>query len=256
MEPSFPTPSSIANQLAIVTGAGRGIGRKVVERLAQDGARVIAIDRDREPLEELHRDLPDLTIHPLDITDREGIEHFLNTLPETPPPSILVHCAGITQDALIQKMTPEQYRTVLKINLVGAHLFSEAVIRRMVIHRYGRVVHFSSRAYLGNFGQANYTASKGGIVGLTRAQALRYSSYGITVNAVAPGFVRTRLTEAIPPDVQARLISAIPVGFPGEPEDIAHIVRALVDPGARFITGQTILICGGRSLSPPPLPGR
>lgn len=247
---------SIEGQLAIVTGAGRGIGLSVARLLAADGARVIGIDRDPEPLEEAHSLIPTFIPKTLDVTSRPSVVEFLRFLEGTSPPQILVHCAGITQDALVHKMTREQYLAVLKVNLVGSHLFSEAILKRMQENRYGRVVHFSSRAYLGNIGQANYAASKGGVVGLTRAQALKYSRFGITVNAVAPGFVKTRLTAAIPEEVKTKLIAAIPVGFAGEPEDIAHLVRALVDPDARFITGQTLLICGGRSLNDPPLPGR
>lgn len=243
-------------QLAIVTGAARGIGLAVARVLITEGAQLIGVDRDPEPLAAAERTLTGFIPYPLDITDPGKYPAFLEFLKRFPPPAILVHCAGITQDALVQKMTLEQYRTVLRINLVGAHRFSETILALMKEQRYGRVVHFSSRAYLGNVGQANYALTKGGIVGLTRAQALRYSAYGITVNAVAPGFVKTRLTEAIPEEVKVRLIQAIPVGFAGEPEDIAHIVRALVDPDARFLTGQTILVCGGRSLNPPPLPGR
>jgi 3-oxoacyl-[acyl-carrier protein] reductase len=234
----------------VVTGAGRGIGRAIVLSFLKEGVKVYGVDRDEEPLLELKGEKGFLPVV-LDVTSEKEVVEFRDRLKKEGGVQIVVHSAGITADALVEKMTLEDFRKVLKVNLYGSYLFTETLIPLMVENRYGRVVHFSSRAYLGNMGQINYATSKGGVVGLTRAQALRYASYGITVNAIAPGFINTRLTQAIPEEVRKKLISAIPVGFAGEPEDIAFVVRFLVDPRSRFLTGQTIFVCGGRSLREP-----
>lgn len=239
--------TGVQNKIAVVTGAARGLGQAIARRLAADGARVIGIDMD---LDVLKAELPEAELHvSLDVTDAAAVAALPEHLPGDA--AILVNCAGITGDAMIYKMTRELYRKVLNINLVGTHQVTEALVAGMKRQRYGRIVHFSSRAYLGNVGQANYAASKGAVVGMAKAQALRYGPFGITVNAIAPGLIRTRLTDAIPPDIRQGFINAIPIGRIGEPDDIAAATRFLCGTEAEFVNGQTLLVCGGRSVGAP-----
>lgn len=237
----------LKDRIAVVTGAARGIGLAVARLLAADGARVAALDVDGAVLDEA---LPQATWRiALDVTDPAAVARLPAVLDG--PAAIVVHCAGITADAMVHKMTPEQYRRVLDVNLAGSHRVSAALIPGMRAARFGRIVYIGSRAWLGNVGQANYAASKGGLVGLARAQALSLGRDGIRVNVVAPGLIETRLTDAIPDRIRDRLVAAIPLGRIGQPADIAHVVRFLVDPASDFITGQTLLVCGGRSVGAP-----
>lgn len=239
--------SGVAGRIAVVTGAARGLGNAIAKRLVADGARVVGIDMD---LVTLNEGLPEAELRlNLDVTDAAAVAKLPDALPA--PATILVNCAGITGDAMVHKMSRELYRKVLNINVLGTHQVTEVLIPGMKAQRYGRIVHFSSRAYLGNVGQANYAASKGAIVGMTKAQALRYGPFGITVNAIAPGLIRTRLTDAIPPDIRQGFINAIPIGRIGEPEDIAATTRFLCSQEAEFVNGQTLLVCGGRSVGAP-----
>jgi 3-oxoacyl-[acyl-carrier protein] reductase len=238
---------SLEGRIAVVTGAARGIGRAVALRLHADGATVAAVDIDPAALDE---GVPEVALRiALDVTNADEVAALPHRLGG--PAAILVNCAGITGDALVHKMSRELYRKVLNINLAGTHMVTEALVPGMKSARFGRIVHFSSRAYLGNVGQANYAASKGAVVAMAKAQALRWGPWGITTNVIAPGLIRTRLTDAIPPDIRQKFIAAIPVGRIGEPEDIAGAVRYLVDPASDFVNGQTLLVCGGRSVGGP-----
>jgi len=237
----------VTGGLAVVTGAARGLGLAIAKRLIAANVEVAAVDMDGEVLRAA---LPDASYHlTVDVTDAKAVANRLGALPS--PVTKVALCAGITDDAMVYKMTATQYRRVLDINLVGSLNVSEALLPQMVSAGQGRILYISSRAYLGNVGQANYAASKGGIVGIAKAQALHYGPAGISVNAIAPGLIRTRLTDAIPTEIRDGFIRAIPLGRIGEPDDVALAAMFLLGDDAGFISGQTLLVCGGRSVGAP-----
>lgn len=234
----------LEGRIAVVTGAARGIGLAVTRRLIADGALVAAVDLDGSVLDE---SLPEAAWRiVLDVTDPMAIARLPAVLGDSA--SMLVNCAGILDNALVHEMTPDQYRRVLEVNLAGSHRVTSALIPGMKRARFGRIVHIGSRSWLGNLRQANYAASKGGVVGMTRAQALALGPHGITVNAVAPGFIQTRLTDEISASDRERLTTSLPIKRMGTPADVAEAVRYLLDPAAEYVTGQTLIVCGGRSV--------
>jgi 3-oxoacyl-[acyl-carrier protein] reductase len=161
---------------------------------------------------------------------------------------VWVNNAGINRDALALKMAAEQWDAVLRVNLTGCFNGCQAAAARMVAAGGGSIVNLSSRAYLGNIGQANYSASKAGVVGLTRTLALEWARYGVRVNAIAPGFIDTEMTRGVPEDVRDRVVKAIPMRRMGQPEEIASAALFLASSEASYVTGQVLLVCGGRSL--------
>jgi len=221
---------------AIVTGAARGIGRAVAERLAQEGD-VLYVDLDPSVTE--------LGGIVADVTQPEDRQRILDAVDGEI--SVLVNNAGITQDARIVKMTEEQFLAVIRVNLGAAYELTTAAIPRFADG--ASVVSLASRAYLGNFGQFNYSASKGGLVGMTRALALQLAPK-VRVNAIAPSLTASEMTSAMPEKVLDKMIASIPLGRMAEPEEIAETIAALVSPAAAYVTGQVVVACGGRSLAP------
>ncbi|MFZ0015685.1 MAG: SDR family oxidoreductase [Acidimicrobiia bacterium] len=232
------------NGSIVVTGAARGIGRAIAERLAANPAfTVIGVDLTPE------LGLADAEMTPVqvDLTRPEGIAEVEKTVASTGLPLLgLVNNAGITRDARLVNMTDEEFRAVLDVNLGAAFRLSTALASHMSDG--GSIVNIASRAYLGNFGQFNYSMSKGGIVGLTRAMALSLAP-GIRVNAIAPGLIGTEMAMAIPEDVLEKMISAIPLERMGSPDEIANVVWFLLTPLSSYITGHVVVVGGGRSLS-------
>jgi 3-oxoacyl-[acyl-carrier protein] reductase len=218
---------------AIVTGAARGIGHAVAERLAGDHE-VLRVDLD-----------PSVTEAGgivADVTDPSDRARVLEAAGEV---TVLVNNAGITRDARIVRMTEEQFLAVIRVNLGAAYELTRAA-------RFAdgaSVVSLASRAYLGNFGQFNYSASKGGLVGLTRALALELAPR-VRVNAIAPSLTASEMTLAMPEKVREKMIASIPMGRMAEPAEIADTVAALASPAAAYVTGQVVVACGGRSLAP------
>jgi NAD(P)-dependent dehydrogenase (short-subunit alcohol dehydrogenase family) len=217
---------------AIVTGAARGIGRAIAERLAQDHD-VLRVDVD-----------PSVDGIVADVTDPAGRAAILDAVDEV---DVLVNNAGITRDARIVKMTEEQFLAVIRVNLGAAYELTTALRDRFSDG--AAVVSLASRAYLGNFGQFNYSASKGGLVGMTRALALELAPR-VRVNSVAPSLTSSEMTLAMPKDVLAKMIASIPMRRMGEPHEIADTVAALASPAMAYVTGQVVVACGGRSLAP------
>jgi NAD(P)-dependent dehydrogenase (short-subunit alcohol dehydrogenase family) len=233
----------MAGGTAIVTGAAGGLGGTIGEQLAAAGHELLLVDLD--PVVEGVAAAAGARAVVADLTKAEGVEAVLEAAGEDV--AVLVNNAGITRDARATKMEEAAFAAVIEINLVAAMRLTLALEPR---YRDGAaVVNMSSRASLGNFGQANYSASKSGLVGFGRALAQRWAPR-VRVNAVAPSLVDTPMTQAMPPDVLAKMVARIPAGRIGTPDDVAGIVAFLASPEASYITGQVLFACGGRSVAP------
>ncbi len=232
------------NGSIVVTGAARGIGRAIAERLAANPSfTVIGVDLAPE------LGLADAEIVPVqvDLTTSEGIDSVKEAVKGCGAPLMgLVNNAGITRDARLVNMSDEDFTAVLDVNLGAAFRLSTALAE--LLTEGASIVNIASRAYLGNFGQFNYSMSKGGIVGLTRAMALSLAPH-VRVNAIAPGLIGTEMAMAIPEDVLDKMVDAIPLDRMGTPEEIANVVWFLLTPLSSYITGHVVVVGGGRSLS-------
>ena len=239
----------LENKIAFITGARRGIGRAIALKLAQSGADCVLIARS-EPTEladEIRvlgrRALP-LAI---DVADAEAVENgFKNAVKEMGGLNILVNNAGINQDGLLLRMKLEQWQSVMDVNLSGAFYCTKAAARPMLRADYGRIINITSViGQMGNAGQANYAASKAGLIGFTKSIAKELGSRAITCNAIAPGFISTDMTAELGDEAKTALLEQIPMGSLGEAEDVASLALFLASPGARYITGQTFNVDGG-----------
>ncbi len=248
----------LKDRIALITGASHGIGRATAIRFAAEGARVAVNDVDREAAEEtvaaIQQAGGEAFFAPADVTNRTQVEAIVDQILERwGRLDILINNAGITRDALtvkvkdgeVQKMDEAAWDAVLNVNLKGSFLCAQAAAVPMIRQRYGKITNTASTAWLGNIGQANYSASKAGIVGLTRTLALELARYNINVNCIAPGGVKTRMTAAIPDKVMERLLQRIPLARMAEPEEIAALHVFLASAEAAYITAQVITIDGG-----------
>ncbi len=242
-------------QTAIVTGGSRGIGRAVAMRLAKDGMNLVINYRGNsaaaEETERLCRELgAEVLLVQGDVSRAEDCEKLATKAKEAfGRVDVLVNNAGITRDGLLARMTEEDFRAVLDVNLVGPWNMMKAVNRIMMRQRYGRIVNLSSvTGLMGNMGQTNYAAAKAGIVGMTKSYAREVASRGITVNAVAPGFIDTDMTEAMPEGAKDKIITGIPMGRTGKPEDVAEAVAFLASEQAGYITGEVLRVDGGMAM--------
>ncbi len=241
------------NRVALVTGSGSGIGEGIAKTLSAKGVKVVINDVDEAKINRVVQEIREAGGEVLgiaaDITKLNEVDHmFQEIINSFGQIDILVNNAGIARDKSIKKMSEEDWDVVLNVNLKGVFLCSKVAAEYMREKNYGRIINISSRAWLGWPGQANYSASKGGIISLTRTLALELGRKGITVNAIAPGLIETPLWEALPDDAKERLMKAQPTGRIGSTWDIAHAVAFFASDYAGYITGQTLFVCGGKSL--------
>ncbi len=236
---------------AIVTGSARGIGKAIAARLAASDARVVIsdvlMDLAEETVREFHEKGFDALAVMANVTKPEDVDNLVKTtLEKYQSIDILVNNAGITRDTLLVRMSEEDWDKVLAINLKGAFLATQAIARVMMKQRSGRIINISSVVgRMGNVGQANYAASKAGLIGLTKSAAKELAGRGITVNAVAPGFIATEMTEKLPQAAREAFLSNVPLKRAGTPEDIAAVVAFLASDDAAYITGQVLGVDGG-----------
>ncbi len=243
---------SLNGKVAVVTGGGRGIGRAVALALAQAGADVaVAVSRDiasaEAVAEEIRAGERRALARQTDVASLEAAEALVAaTVAALGRIDILVNNAGVTRDGLLMRMPEEDWKTVLDVNLGGAFNCTRAALRRMVRQRGGRIVNITSIMGLtGNAGQANYAASKAGLIGLTKSTAKEVGSRGITCNAVAPGWIETQMTAGLPDEIREQVLKQIPVGRLGQPEDVAGVVAFLCSDAASYMTGQVLVVDGG-----------
>ncbi len=236
-------------QVAVVTGGARGIGFAVAVALAEAGAKVALVDVSEEATRTAAKSLPGggHRGYQGDVTEAEETGAVLRKIEEElGPVDLLVNNAGITRDNLILRMSEEEWDQVLDVNLKGAFNATKAVARGMMKRRAGTIINIASViGLMGNAGQANYAASKAGLIGLTKSVAREFAPRGVRCNAIAPGFIQTAMTDKLSEEIVDGLKAQIPMGTLGEPEDVAKVVRFLAGPGAAYITGQVIAVDGG-----------
>jgi 3-oxoacyl-[acyl-carrier protein] reductase len=238
-------------QVAVVTGAARGIGQAIAWRLAAEGADVAVCDLDPSWLTETVENIRSMgrrtEAFACDVSRSDQVQAVVDgTVSALGRLDILVNNAGITRDGLLVRMSESDWDAVLDVNLKGVFLFTKAAARVMMRARSGAIVNVASViGLIGNAGQANYAASKGGVIALTRATARELAPRNIRVNAVAPGFIRTRMTDQLPEEARQRMLGTIPLARFGEPADVAAVVAFLASADAAYITGQVISVCGG-----------
>jgi len=242
----------LSDRVAFITGASRGIGKAIALTLSKAGADIAGIDLNLDELKSSMKMIEDTTGRKAiavqsDVADsssvEKGVEETIRVLGRI---DILVNNAGITKDNILLRMKDEEWDKVIKINLTGTFNCTKAIIKGMVKQRSGRIISIASVVgAMGNVGQANYAASKAGIIGFTKSIAREYANRGITANAVAPGFIETEMTKALSEEIRDVLIKQIPAGKLGTPEDVANVVEFLAADEAAYITGQVIHVNGG-----------
>ena len=249
-------PCSLREMTAVITGGAKGIGLGIAKELARHGCRIALWDMDQDALCAATKEVAALGVEvqafQVNVADQVQVEAAVTQLRASfGRIDVLVNNAGIGGDRLVTKMDLDFWKRVIDINLTSQFICSKAVIPGMVERNFGRIINIGSRAWLGNRGQASYSASKGGVVSFTRSLALEFARNGITANAIAPGIVETPLFATLNDEVVDGLKKSVPMQRIGQPDDIAQAVRFFAEPASNYITGQLLYVCGGRSLSSP-----
>ncbi len=246
---------SVAGRTAVITGGGRGIGRAICLELARQGANIVVNDiAEDEQAWQTAKDCEALGVQAIvvagDVSKAEDCKKVVDTTTKTfGSLDILVNNAGITRDGLIMRMSEEDFDDVIRINLKGTFLFMKQVARLMMKQRHGRIISISSVVGVhGNAGQVNYSASKAGIIGMTKSLAKELGTRNVTANAIAPGFIQTKMTDVLPEKAKEEMMKSIPVGRMGQPEDIAHAVAFFAQDESSYITGQVLGVDGGMGM--------
>jgi 3-oxoacyl-[acyl-carrier protein] reductase len=243
--------SQLSNQVAVITGAGRGIGRAIALKFAAEGADIVCVSRSAENAEKAANEVRatgrKAWSYAVDVANSAAVaEAGEKILADAGKVDILVNNAGVTRDGLIMRMSDADWDEVLNTNLKGAFSFTKAFTRALLKQRSGRVINISSViGLMGNAGQCNYAASKAGLIGFTKACAREMASRGITVNALAPGFIETDMTKVLNEEMRTELLKRIPLNSFGQTDDIANAALFLASPAARYITGQVLTVDGG-----------
>lgn len=243
--------AQLENQIAVVTGAGRGIGRAIALKFAAEGAHIACVSRTRENAEKVATEVRALGrqawSYAVDVADAKAVaEAGGQILADAGRVDILVNNAGVTRDGLLMRMSDEDWDTVLNTNLKGAFSFTKAFARSLVKQRSGRIINVASIiGLIGNAGQANYAASKAALIGFTKSIAREFGSRGITVNALAPGFIETDMTAVLNEELRKGLLEKIPLNCFGQADDIAQAALFLAAASGRYITGQVLVVDGG-----------
>jgi len=238
-------------QIALVTGAARGIGQAIALKLAADGADLALCDLKAEWLEETTAKAKALgrrvECYSVDVSNGDAVNETVKAIEKDfGQIDVLVNNAGITKDGLLMRMSEDDWDAVLNVNLKGVFLFTKAVMRGMMKKRTGSIVNIASIiGLIGNAGQANYAASKGGVIAFTKTVARELSSRNIRCNAIAPGFIRTKMTDELSEEVQQKMLTQIPLNRFGDPEDVANVAAFLAGNASSYVTGQVISTCGG-----------
>ena len=242
---------SLEGKSALITGGARGIGKEIALLFAKEGADIAICDVSIEHKEDILKEIQGLgrqcLVFKADVTQSNDVQNMADKiLDKFKKLDILVNNAGITRDNLILRMSEEEWDRVIAVNLKGCFLCTKIISRVMLKQRSGRIVNLASIiGIMGNMGQANYAASKAGIIGLTKSAAKELGSRGICINAIAPGFIKTEMTDRLTEDIQNKMLSMIPLGRFGEPEDVANLALFLSSKSSSYITGQVIQIDGG-----------
>lgn len=243
--------SPLTNRVALVTGAGRGIGRAIALKFAKAGADVVCVSRTAENAEQAAAEVRGLGqkawAHAVDVADGAAVTAAAEkALTEAGRVDILVNNAGITRDGLLMRMSEADWDAVLDTNLKGAFLFTKALSRSFLKQRSGRIINITSViGLIGNAGQCNYAASKAALIGFTKSIARELASRGVTCNALAPGFIETDMTGGLTPEMRTEILKKIPLNCLGQPDDIAEAALFLASPAARYVTGQVLTVDGG-----------
>ena len=238
----------LESKVTFITGGASGIGAAIAKKFIQEGTRVIICDVDAETGTKTAQQIGgNIHFYKMDISDEEQVKKTVETvINEFSRIDILINNAGITNDRLLLRMTKQDWESVIGINLTGTFLVTKTIMRYMIKQRYGRIINIASViGLIGNPGQANYAASKAGIIGFTKSCAKELAGRNITVNAIAPGFIETRMTENIPDEIKQNYLKLIPLRRFGLPEDVANLVLFLASDQASYITGQVICLDGG-----------
>ncbi|MSO96181.1 MAG: 3-oxoacyl-ACP reductase FabG [Thermoleophilia bacterium] len=240
----------LANKIAIVTGAGRGIGEGIARKLAEEGATVVCADLNGESAAKVAAACGNDSLgRPVNVASAAECEELVSsTVERFGCIDVLVNNAGINRDAMLHKMTDEQWDEVIAVDLSSVFYLTRAASRFMRARKAGRIINITSVSAYGMVGQANYAAAKAGVIGLTKTAALELARYGVAVNAIAPGFIDTPMTQAVPAETRERALAAVPSSLPGTPADVAAVVAFLASDEANYVVGQVINVAGGSPL--------